>query len=65
MGYFYFYQKERKNKKIIKKRIFFVMGWSRVRTGEHFIDDVIAGWLFGATCVIGIHLLYYYFVPNL
>ena len=42
-----------------------VMGWSRVRTGEHFIDDVVAGWLFGATCVIGIHILYYYFVPNL
>lgn len=42
-----------------------IMGISRIRTGEHFIDDVIAGWLIGVACTFGVHLFYYYFFPNL
>jgi membrane-associated phospholipid phosphatase len=42
-----------------------VMACSRVVAGEHFVDDIIAGWLFGITCVVGVHLLYFYYVPYL
>ncbi|MCL1944665.1 MAG: phosphatase PAP2 family protein [Firmicutes bacterium] len=42
-----------------------VMGYSRIRAGEHFIDDVVGGWLLGFTCTVGIHLFYFYYFPFL